>query len=725
VTKRDGPHTPQQRRRRRLARASALIAAAAAGLALGLPSGTAGWGPSDAGPSEQKGVADLAVDKVDSTDPVRPGTDFHYNVRIRNFGPDDATGVRLRDTLPESLELVSQTGAKSCLRDGDVYCEVNDIPHDGSLTVVLHVRATTTGSVSDTATVSSATTDPDQANNSDSESTDVLGEAPGRIGPKSQLIVVERVVNDNGGTATAGDFAIEVDGVNVSPASFAGSEQGTIVTLESGAYAVGAARGPGGYARSSSPECAGTIAPGETKTCTITNDDLPAHLIVVEQVINDDGGKAAAADFTLSVTGGSPSAERFAGAETPGTDVTLHAGAYSVSVDATLGYRTALASACAGTIGVGEAKTCTVTSDDVVPLTLALAADALSVPADASTGYTATLTNPNAEAVVVSNIAVTLPDGFSYQEGSTTGATTTDPQISEQRLSWEGPLEIAGNGSASFHFVVTAPTTPGEYIADVSGSVESPFTLEAAGDASPVTVVASEGTPGQPSAGPPPADPQQTPSSPPSDGSGEQSPTATTPGAAQLPPPEFQKNADVEPVAGDVFIRFPGTTDFVALKDGAQVPFGTEVDASGGRVGLSTVDASGTPFHADFYEGRFLIAKQLSNGISELRLSGGNFRSCKAAARTLASLDKKKPKKAKARKRSRKVVRHLWGSGKGRFRTKGRFIAATVHGTTWLTQDRCDGSRAFVQEGVVDVRDLVRRKTIQLHAGQSYVARPR
>jgi uncharacterized repeat protein (TIGR01451 family) len=681
----------------------------------------AGSGSSDAGLPEERDVADLAVDKSDSADPVRPGTDFHYNVRIRNFGPDDATGVSLKDSLPESLELVSQTGAKSCVREADVYCELNDIPHDGSLTVVLHVRATTTGSSSDTVTVSAATTDPDQANNSDSESTDVVGET--RIAPKSQLIVVERVVNDDGGSARAGDFAIKVDGANASPASFAGNE-GTIVTLEPGAYAVGAASGPSGYAQSSSPDCAGTIAPGETKTCTVTNDDLPAHLIVVGQVTNDDGGRAAAADFMLSVTGGSPSPARFAAAEAPGTDVTVHAGSYAVSVDARLGYRTVLASACTGTIGVGEAKTCTVTSDDVVPLRLALVADAPSVPADTGTGYTATLTNPNAEAVVVSSIAVTLPDGFSYRDGSTTGAITRDPQVSEQRLSWQGPLEVAGNGSASLHFAVTAPKTPGEYVADVSGSVESPFTLEAAGDISPVNVVVSEATPSQPPAGPAPAASQEAPNNSPSAGSGAQSPTATTIGAAQLPPPEFQKNADVEPVGGDVFIRFPGTTDFVALKVGVQVPFGTEVDARGGRVGLSTVDATGTAFHAEFYEGRFLIAKQLGNGISELRLSGGNFRSCKTAVRTFAALEKK-PKKPKAKKRSRKVVRHLWGSGKGRFRTKGRFVAATVHGTTWLTEDRCDGSKAFVEEGVVDVRDLVRRKTIQLHAGQSYVARPR
>ena len=92
--------------------------------------------------------------------------------------------------------------------------------------------------------------------------------------------------------------------------------------------------------------------------------------------------------------------------------------------------------------------------------------------------------------------------------------------------------------------------------------------------------------------------------------------------------------------------------------------------------------------------------------------------------RTIASTSASRIGITKKVKRSKKVVRHLWGSGKGKFRTKGRYIAATVHGTTWLTEDRCDGTRAFVQEGVVDVRDLVKHKTIQLGAGQSYVARP-
>ena len=79
-----------------------------------------------------------------------------------------------------------------------------------------------------------------------------------------------------------------------------------------------------------------------------------------------------------------------------------------------------------------------------------------------------------------------------------------------------------------------------------------------------------------------------------------------------------------------------------------------------------------------------------------------------------------------SRKRRRaKKIRHLWGSGHGSFRTKGTYSAATVRGTKWLVQDSCAGTLTRVAQGVVSVRDTVRRKTITLRAGKHYLARPR
>src|SRR5207247_1611821 len=68
-------------------------------------------------------------------------------------------------------------------------------------------------------------------------------------------------------------------------------------------------------------------------------------------------------------------------------------------------------------------------------------------------------------------------------------------------------------------------------------------------------------------------------------------------------------------------------------------------------------------------------------GVTELTLHGGNFAVCDAPAADTAT--------AAAAKRRSPVVRRLWGTGHGRFRTRGRYAAATVRGTTWTVEDRC------------------------------------
>jgi hypothetical protein len=69
-------------------------------------------------------------------------------------------------------------------------------------------------------------------------------------------------------------------------------------------------------------------------------------------------------------------------------------------------------------------------------------------------------------------------------------------------------------------------------------------------------------------------------------------------------------------------------------------------------------------------------------------------------------------------------VRRLWGSGRGRFRTRGRYGAATVRGTKWLTLDRCDGTNVRVVRGKVSVQDLVhpnRRSKLVTAGGKTFV----
>lgn len=88
--------------------------------------------------------------------------------------------------------------------------------------------------------------------------------------PPATLTVIKTVVNTGGGTATADQFQITVTGGNPSPANFSGAESGTTVTLEAGSYSVDE-DADSNYTKTISDDCTGTIAAGESKTCTITN----------------------------------------------------------------------------------------------------------------------------------------------------------------------------------------------------------------------------------------------------------------------------------------------------------------------------------------------------------------------------------------------------------------------------------------------------------------------
>src|SRR5439155_4298002 len=93
------------------------------------------------------------------------------------------------------------------------------------------------------------------------------------VAPAPALTVIKRVVNDSGGNAGAGDWTMTVNNNGTSLPSFTGSAAGVTVTLAPGAYSVAESGGPAGYTPTVSAGCGGTIASGEHKTCTITNDD--------------------------------------------------------------------------------------------------------------------------------------------------------------------------------------------------------------------------------------------------------------------------------------------------------------------------------------------------------------------------------------------------------------------------------------------------------------------
>ena len=188
-----------------------------------------------------------------------------------------------------------------------------------------------------------------------------------------------------------------------------------------------------------------------------------------------------------------------------------------------------------------------------------------------------------------------------------------------------------------------------------------------------------------------------------------------------VPRPVLSKQGVARPIRGKIRIRLPGKKRFVPLKGLTAIPNGTEIDARKGRVLLTVLhDASGRLDAARFYAGRFIFNQGKGRTpITTLRLTGGSFAGCGAAqARARSSL----AATASAEKRKKKKVRSLWGDGRGRFRTRGRYGAATVRGTKWLTRDRCDGTLVRVVRGKVAVDDLVRpRRKVKLITGGEQV----
>jgi len=184
------------------------------------------------------------------------------------------------------------------------------------------------------------------------------------------LTVIKHVVNDNGGTKVAHDFTLTINGVTAAGGNtFPGSEAGTAKTLTTiGGYSVTEAA-VAGYATTYSAGCSGMIAAGESKTCTVTNDDIGAKLTVVKHVVNNNGGTKTAADFTITINGLTAiGGNTFAGSEAGTTRTLSTVGAYSVTEVAVLAYHLASASAdCSGTIALGEQKTCVLTNDDNAP----------------------------------------------------------------------------------------------------------------------------------------------------------------------------------------------------------------------------------------------------------------------------------------------------------------------------------------------------------------------
>jgi hypothetical protein len=213
---------------------------------------------------------------------------------------------------------------------------------------------------------------------------------------------------------------------------------------------------------------------------------------------------------------------------------------------------------------------------------------------------------------------------------------------------------------------------------------------------------------------------------------------AVVPSPGPPPAPVLGKSVNAAPVAGVVFVRLPGarSTDlpaaratapgsgFVPLTEARQIPVGSEIDALHGALKLLS---AGPPRHSTqigtFGGAIFKVAQSSlgpSKGLTTLSLVEAAFKGAPSYTRCTRTRGAADASTAAA---GSKTLQLLHASARGKFRTRGRYSAATVRGTGWSIADRCDGTLTHVVRGAVTVTDFVRHVTVLLHAGQSYLAR--
>jgi RHS repeat-associated protein/uncharacterized repeat protein (TIGR01451 family) len=120
---------------------------------------------------------ELALGKVGAPNPVNVGGLLTYTMAVTNLGTVTATNVVLVDMLPENLQLVSASVSQGSVSTSDnaIDCALGNLSTGQVAQVTLVVRPTTSGTVSNSATVVSDGTEANWANNHATAFTTVTG----------------------------------------------------------------------------------------------------------------------------------------------------------------------------------------------------------------------------------------------------------------------------------------------------------------------------------------------------------------------------------------------------------------------------------------------------------------------------------------------------------------------------------------------------------------------
>ncbi len=270
-------------------------------------------------------AADLSVTKVDTPDPVAPGSNLTYTITVANAGPSDAATLALSDTLPAGTTFVSVASPAgwSCTTPavgagGTIACSVATMASgNAAFTLVVQVGAgVTAGTVlSNTATVTSTTTDPNPGNGSATATT--------TVGAGSADLSVTTI--DTPDPVTAGtNLSYTITAVNAGPSDATTATLSD--TLPAGTSFVSLAS-PAGWS------CT-TPAVGAAGTVSCTNASFALGTAVFTLVVQVDAAVAAGTIISNTATAAAATTDPNP-ANNPGTATTTVVTAADLSVTLT------------------------------------------------------------------------------------------------------------------------------------------------------------------------------------------------------------------------------------------------------------------------------------------------------------------------------------------------------------------------------------------------------
>ncbi|HYC60119.1 MAG TPA: hypothetical protein VEK79_11200 [Thermoanaerobaculia bacterium] len=409
---------------------------------------------------------DLAVSQTDSGPALHNDT-VTFTVTVTNNGPSTAAGVTLVDTLSNATFISATSTVGTCSGTGPINCNIGGLAPTQSAVITITATANSVGTITNNASVSSSTFDPDNSNNNAPTASIIVSpkadlgvtitDAIDPANPLQNVLYSVNVVNNGPDSAASASIAVSITNGSITSASgapFTCSGTGASATCTSASLAPGsyvitvAAQAPaqGTMTLSATASSSTTDVPTTNNTAseTTTINSFVDLTITKSGLTNATAGSGIVYTITVKNTGPSDAANVVVDDPTPaGLSFTGNSGACFTTFPCSL-----------GTLTAGQTKVIT-SQWNVEPDTQGTAitnvATVSTTTADTAPG------NNTATATTTVDCTNTTPTNLQPANGATVAADGT--------LSWNGTgssytvfLGPAGSGCTT-QFATTTSTS--------------------------------------------------------------------------------------------------------------------------------------------------------------------------------------------------------------------------------------------------------------------------